>query len=82
MKRQKYINQNLSSNDLEQSKQTIEEAQSQIQNNETQNPYDINNPLNKNNIPPEIMKEQENFKNYIDQQYNTLGQSLGQNIQN
>ena len=84
MKRQKYLNQNLSSNDIEQSKQTIEEAQNQnlSQNNETQSPYDISNPLNKNNIPPEIMKEQENFKNYIDQQYNTLGQSLGQNIQN
>ena len=40
------------------------------------------NPLNKYDIPPEAIKEQEKFKNYIDQTYETLGQSLGQSIQN
>ena len=80
LKKQKYLNRNTSNNELEQSQQTLSEIQNK--NIEPENPYDINNPLNEVNIPPEVIKEQERFKNYIDKQYDSLGQSLGQTIQN
>ena len=83
---QKYKNQNcnnileMSNNELEKSYQTIKNTENK--NDEIINTYNINNPLNEYNIPPEVIKEQENFKNFIDQQYETLGESLGQNIYN
>ena len=67
-------------NELEKSQQTKSEEQNK--NDEMSGPYDQNNPLNKYDIPPEAIKEQEKFKNYIDQTYETLGQSLGQSIEN
>ena len=45
-------------------------------------PYNPNNPLNAYNITPQMLKEQEDLKKYIDNQYNTLGDTLAQNIQN
>ena len=80
LKKQKYLNKNITNNELEQSQQTISDIQNK--NNEMENPYNENNPLNEINVPPEVVKEQEKFKNYIDQQYDSLGQSLGQTIQN
>ena len=83
LKRKNYMNKSNileTNNELEQSNQTISDNQNK--NNLIQNPYNQNNPLNDYNISPEILKEQENFKNYIDQQYESLGQSLGQNIHN
>ena len=67
-------------NELEKSQQAKSEEQNK--NDEMSSPYDKNNPLNKYDIPPEAIQEHEKFKNYIDQTYETLGQSLGQNIQN
>ena len=80
LKKQKYLNKNISNNELEQSQQTLSEIQNK--NIEPENPYDLNNPLNEVNISPEVIKEQEQFKNYIDKQFDFLGQSLGQSIQN
>ena len=80
LKKQKYLSKNISNNELEQSQQTLSEIQNK--NIEPENAYDLNNPLNEVNIPPEVIKEQEQFKNYIDKQYDSLGQSLGQSIQN
>ena len=85
LKRKNYMNKNnnileMSNNDLEKSNQTISDIQNK--NNNIQNPYNQNNLLNDYNMSPEILKEQENFKNYISQQFETLGESLGQNIHN
>ena len=81
IKKQPYLNRNINdnflemaSNELEQSKQTVSDFQS---------PYGVNNnPLKGYDVPPELIKQQENFKNYINQQYETLGQSLEQSISN
>ena len=68
----------------------LEQSQPSKVNNEIQNvpveefedePYNQNNPLNEYNITPEMIKEQENLKNYIDDQYDSLGDVLKQNIQ-
>ena len=70
---------------------TLEQSQHSKINDEIQNlpfeefenePYNQNNPLNEYNITPEMIKEQENLKNYIDNQYDSLGDVLNQNIQN
>ena len=45
-------------------------------------PYNPNNPLNTYNITPQMLKEQEDLKKYIDNQYDSLGDTLAQNIQN
>ena len=81
IKKQPYLNRNINdnflemaSNDLEQSKQTVSDIQNQYNAN--------NNPLKGYDVPPELIKQQENFKNYINQQYETLGQSLEQSISN
>jgi hypothetical protein len=85
-KNKKYQSQ-ISNNFLEMQKTEFEKSQQtkseeQKKSDEIQNPYDKNNPLNEYDIPPEAIKEQEKFKKYIDQTYETLGQSLGQSIQN
>ena len=70
-------------NELEQSQQSKNDNNiNNLENNEfEEEPYSQNNPLNSYNIPPEKLKEQENLKNYIDNQYDSLGEILGQNIQ-
>ena len=70
-------------NELEQSLQSKNSNNlNNLENNEfEEEPYSQNNPLNTYNIPPEKIKEQENLKNYIDNQYDSLGEMLGQNIQ-
>ena len=70
-------------NELEQSQQSKNDNNiNNLENNEfEEEPYSQNNPLNSYNIPPEKLKEQENLKNYIDNQYDSLGEMLGQNIQ-
>ena len=69
----------------------LEQSQPSKVNDEIQNvpieefedePYNQNNPLNEYNITPEMIKEQENLKNYIDDQYDSLGDVIKQNIQN
>ena len=44
-------------------------------------PYNPNNPLNAYNVTPQMLKEQETLKKYIDNQYDALGDTLAQNIQ-
>ena len=67
-------------NELEQSQHS---KINNIENNEFEDePYSQNNPLNDYNIPPEMIKEQENLKNYIDNQYNNLEDILNPKIQN
>ena len=44
-------------------------------------PYNPNNPLNAYNVTPQMLKEQETLKKYIDSQYDALGDTLAQNIQ-
>ena len=72
-------------NELEQSQKTNNNNVNDVENldnNEFEDePYSQNNPLNKYNIPPEMLKEQENLKNFIDNQYDSLGEILGKNIQ-
>ena len=70
-------------NELEQSQQSKNDNNiNNLENNEfEEEPYSQNNPLNSYNIPPEKLKEQENLKNFIDNQYDSLGEILGQNIQ-
>ena len=80
IKKQPYLNRNINNNflelnnELELSKQTVSDFQSSN--------YPNNNSLKGYDIPPELIKQQENFKNYISQQYETLGQSLEQSISN
>ena len=74
-------NNNINNNEiLEQTQQKIE----RIPNYEIEEeiPYHQYNPLNAYNITPQMLKEQENLKNYIDSQYDSLGDTLAQNIQN
>jgi hypothetical protein len=83
--------QNQSNIEVEKSNNDLEQSQQSKINNNVQNipddefeekPYRQNNPLNLYNITPEMLKEQEKFKNYIDNQYDSLGDVLSLNIQN
>ena len=85
--KQQYLNRNNINNnifdmpnDYEQANQSMNDMKNK--DNEMVNPYDINNTLNEYDIPPEVLKEQEKFKNFIDKQYESLGETLGQSIQN
>ena len=83
--------QNQSNIEVEKSNIDLEQSQQSKINNNIPNipddefeekPYRQNNPLNLYNITPEMLKEQEKFKNYIDNQYDSLGDVLSLNIQN
>ena len=81
--------QNQSNIDLEKAdnnnKDILEKSQPKIENIPNyeieEEPYTQNNPLNAYNVTPEMLKEQENLKKYIDNQYDSLGDTLTQNIQ-
>ena len=68
-------------NELEQSQHS--KNVNYIENNEfEEEPYSQNNPLNTYNIPQEKLKEQENLKNFIDNQYDSLEDIISPKIQN
>ena len=71
-------NNNINNDILEKSQPKIED----IPNYEIEEyPYNPNNPLNAYNVTPQMLKEQETLKKYIDNQYDALGDTLAQNIQ-
>ncbi len=71
-------NNNINNDILEKSQPKIED----IPNYEIEEyPYNPNNPLNAYNVTPQMLKEQETLKKYIDNQYDALGDTLSQNIQ-
>ena len=65
-------------NDLDQTQPSMNYSQKMDYEEE---PYTQDNPLNNYNITPEMISKQENFKNYIDNQYNSLEEQLNKNIQ-
>ena len=81
IKKQPYLNRNINDNFLEMANYELEQSKQTV--SDIQNAYNANNnPLKGYDVPPELIKQQENFKNYINQQYETLGQSLEQSISN